>query len=475
MPQIVLTIWPLVSILIFLGLGPARGLIWSVVVGYLFLPELTMNVSGLPGYGKLEAVSVGALLGTLLTMSRAEPRPKSDALSQRLFLMLLLLMFLSPVLTVMFNTETLFFGPTMVKPLEPWDIQNISLPLLTAIVPWLLARRFLHSPEHHREILKAMILVGLFYSLLVLFELRMSPQINNMVYGFFPHSWTQHLRGGGFRPLVFLRHGLWLGFFLMTVVLAAAAMTRVKGNMRAFYLLSMVWMLLVLLVSRNLGAAAIGLILVPFALLAAPRIQMRIAVILAVLFMANPLVRDSYMEPLLSMSEKISIHRANSLRTRFDNESALLDRAAERPVIGWGNSSRWRVFDERGRDVTLSDGTWIIILAQRGWFGFISFFGLLIVPILLFRRAAKSRSVTSETSVLALMVGANLVYLIPNSTLSPIGWLVAGALAGFVQFKPSMKTTAEESGAADQSQPVSRRPVYTRFGTGTPPEAVTRR
>lgn len=475
MPQIVLIAWPLVSILIYLGLGPARGLIWSVVLGYLFLPEFSTNLPGLPGYGKLESISLGAILGTVLTMSRAGPRPKKDMLSHRVFLALLALMFLSPFVTVMYNMEPLFFGPTLVKPLEWWDVQNISLPLLTAIVPWLLARRYLHSPEHHREILKAMILAGLFYSLFVLFELRMSPQINNMVYGFFPHSWTQHLRGGGYRPLVFLRHGLWLGFFLMTVVLAAAAMTRAKGDMRAFYLLSMTWMLLVLLVSRNLGAATLGLLLLPFALFAAPRIQMRVAMILAVLFLANPMLRDSYMQPTLELAEKVSIHRANSLRTRFDNETALLDRAALRPVIGWGNSSRWRVFDERGRDVTLSDGTWIIILAQRGWLGFVSFFGLLLVPVLLLRRALKSRPLSNETSVLALMVGANLVYLIPNSALSPIGWLVAGALAGFVQFAPSAKTAPDEAEDTDQTTPARMRPAYTRFGPGAAPGTVTRR
>ena len=123
----------------------------------------------------------------------------------------------------------------------------------------------------------------------------------------------------------------------------------------------------------------------------------------------------------------------------------------------------------------MSDGTWIIILAQRGWLGFVSFFGLLLVPVLLLRRALKSRPLSNETSVLALMVGANLVYLIPNSALSPIGWLVAGALAGFVQFAPSAKTAPDEAEDTDQTTPARMRPAYTRFGPGAAPGTVTRR
>ena len=49
-----------------------------------------------------------------------------------------------------------------------------------------------------------------------------------MVYGFFPHSWLQHVRGGGFRPIVFMNHGLVLGIFLSMAVVASAIMVRLS-------------------------------------------------------------------------------------------------------------------------------------------------------------------------------------------------------------------------------------------------------
>ena len=42
----------------------------------------------------------------------------------------------------------------------------------------------------------------------------MSPQLSNMFYGFFPHSWQQHVREGHFRPIVFMQHGLMVSLWM---------------------------------------------------------------------------------------------------------------------------------------------------------------------------------------------------------------------------------------------------------------------
>ena len=47
----------------------------------------------------------------------------------------------------------------------------------------------------------------------MLVEVRLSPQINTWIYGFFQHDFIQMMRYGGFRPIVFLPHGLWVAFF----------------------------------------------------------------------------------------------------------------------------------------------------------------------------------------------------------------------------------------------------------------------
>ena len=74
--------------------------------------------------------------------------------------------------------------------------------------------------------LRGLVVAGLIYSLPMLFEVRMSPQLHTWIYGYFPHSFGQQMRDGGFRPVVFIGHGLGVAFFVMTTVVAAAAFWR---------------------------------------------------------------------------------------------------------------------------------------------------------------------------------------------------------------------------------------------------------
>ena len=469
LPTIALCIWPIVALVLCVALGPQRGLIWSTVVGYLFLPDgFAVDLPGLPTYAKFEAVAVGALLGVAATRNRLPPLPpgEPDRLMKFAVLLCLACMVVGPVLTMMVNTYPVFFGPTMRQGIRYWDALGQGIATMFMFVPFFLGRRSLARPEMHNEILKAIVLVGLAYTLLVLFERRRSPQLNNMVYGYFPHAWIQHLRGGGFRPIVFLDHGLSVGFFLLTAVLAAIALIWEYGKeKRAFYLVSVIWLLLVLLVSRNLGAVALALLFVPAAILFSRRMQLRIAALVALIFFVNPVVRDVYVEPLLNLTEKISIDRWGSLKTRFDNETRMMERVNEKPLTGWGGWGRWRVYDEQGRDITISDGTWIITLGKWGWLGFIGLFGMISAPLWLALRASKRAPPGASTAALALMTAANLIYLIPNSTLTPIAWLAIGALAGFAQFAPAAKAAETEDGPAEEAV-ADRRPRYSRCGPG---------
>ena len=100
-------------------------------------------------------------------------------------------------------------------------VQNAML-----LMPFVLGLNFLRRTEDQRNLLVAILATGLVYSLLMLFEVRMSPQLNIMIYGYFQHYFDQMIRFGGFRPIVFLYHGLWVAFFALTVLAAAAALWR---------------------------------------------------------------------------------------------------------------------------------------------------------------------------------------------------------------------------------------------------------
>ena len=174
------------------------------------------------------------------------------------------------------------------------------------------------------------------------------------------------------------------------------------------------------------------LLFAPVILFTPPRLQVLIAAAFAAMVLTYPMLRGAGLVPtdaIHSLAQSVSEQRAGSLKYRFDHEDALLARANEKPFAGWGSWGRNRIYDpETGRDLSVTDGLWVITVGSYGWFGYLAQFGMLTVPILMILRRANQTPAT--TAGLALVLAANLVYLIPNSALAPTGWLAAGAIAG---------------------------------------------
>lgn len=464
-PTIALASWPVVTLILFASIGPARGLIWAVVVGYLFLPEnFGFDLPGLPPYDKNTAISLGLLLSAVFYWNKAEKIPAHDPMFRVFILTCIAVMILGSFGTYMQNTNTLINGPVARSGLGLRDVINMVSDAVWLMLPLILAWHFLRRPEHHRELLVAVVVVGLVYTLLTLFELRMAPQLNKWIYGYFPHNWRQHLRGGGYRPLVFLRHGLWLGFFLFSVAIAAMALYRDKDapTNRGLFLAAGIWCFLVLAVSRNLGATMLAFIFIPVVLFLGFRAQTRIASVLAVILLTYPVLSTASLTPatkLLEVLSPIAPERAQSFQFRLDNEHLLIQRAMEKPAFGWGGYSRQRVYDEDGEDLTVTDGLWIINLGQGGWVRYLAFFGILVAPLLFLRRAARRKKISAPIAGMAVIMGGNFAYMIPNSTFSPIAVIMLGAMAAFVQFD----VVKEGAGAPKDPAPERTRSRYSRF------------
>lgn len=489
MPTIALFGWPIISLILFATLGREKGLIWTVIVGYLLLPEgVKFDLPGLPPYDKRLAISLSACLGAAffwkkLSWPEATPYVEGGYRLKLVFTGLMVLAIFGMVMTVrdngfnIINDGKWFF---VFRPaLSMRDVIGMMSETLTFMVPFFLAWRLLKTPQHHRHVMLVLVITGCICAVLALFEMRMSPRLNVSIYGYFPHDWLQHIRGGRFRPVIFLRHGLWLALFLLTAALAAYALVREHKSFdqKVMFLGSAVFITAVLLLSPNLGAAVLLFLFLPVVFLSRA-IQVRVISTVTIIFLAFPVVRQAELLPIdsiLSFFAKISEERASSLEFRFDNEDDLLARAAEKPLFGWGGWNRSRVVNEFGVDTTVADGLWIIVLSQRGWVGYISFFAILTLPLLLLRHAARKNPPPHTTMVMGIILAANLVYLVPNSALSPIGWLLSGAIAGFVAWKevPSEKT--EETGAQDERDLsiASSHSPYTRFGRGNGQDQAT--
>src|SRR6185295_4635995 len=242
------------------------------------------------------------------------------------------------------------------------------------------------------DLMKAFVVGGLVYLPLVVFELRASPQLHAWVYGYHQHSWLQVLRDGAYRPMVFMHHGPALALFLATTSLLGFGLAKARDKLRGFSVFPCaVALSVVLALSHSLGALVFLVALVPLVWLTSPRMQLRVAVLLAALVMFYPMLRAYDWFPtkgILEIARSISEDRAGSLAFRFDNEDIALRRALTRPVFGWGGFERIFVFDEESGDsISTLDGAWLITYCSTGVLGFIARFGLLTWPVwLAFRR-----------------------------------------------------------------------------------------
>ncbi|MEM9843203.1 MAG: hypothetical protein AAF965_00245 [Pseudomonadota bacterium] len=476
MPAIALFMWPVVSVILFHTLGREKGLIWTVVAGYLLLPEsFRFDLPGLPPYGKLFAIALGAGAGYALYRHKKSWPDDPEFTPDNPFLKWLLgglvaLIFLQIFMTVQNNGSMLFFQGTRFDKVRQAvtnrDLISMFVDYFTPMVPFFLAWFWLRSPRHHREVMRAVVIMGAIYAFLALWEMRFSPRVHITVYGYFPHDWRQHVRGGQFRPVVFLQHGLWLAFFLLMAAFAAYALTKeAVGKAKVINLGIALWITAVLLVSPNLGVAVLLFGFAPLMLLGRA-LQVRVIWVVTLIFLTFPALRQADLLPLdglLNLAAKLSEERAGSLEFRFENEDELLARALQKPYFGWGGWGRSRVVDERGLDVTVADGLWVIVLGERGWAGYIGYFGILTAPLLLLARVARRRPVPHTTTAMGLIMVMNLIYLVPNSALSPIGWLLSGAVAGFIAWKP-VEVTAPEAAGVNDGAPEGRPATnYTRF------------
>jgi hypothetical protein len=223
----------------------------------------------------------------------------------------------------------------------------------------------------------------------------------------------------------------------MTTVVAAAAFWRIRiPVMRLPSAGITAYLGVVLVLCKSLGALVYGAVLVPLVRFTKPRLQLRLATVLVSIALLYPMLRAADLFPagiILDAATSISTERASSLKTRFYNENLLVERASQRPLFGWGRWGRNRVYDDYGKDISVTDGRWIIVIGQFGLFGFLVEFGLLMLPV--FRAALALRyaqSIHDEVmlAALTLILSINIVDLLPNASLSPWTWLLAGALLG---------------------------------------------
>lgn len=449
---VILMAFPLIMLRVYQVKSIQVATLWTMLGGFMFLPVLTeIDLPLIPPLGKHSIPVVTALIGCWLIKKQRIAFFSNNGWLK----FLVLLVFITPFITTELNGDRVILVGDILPGLGHHDALSSVLRQFLFIAPFFMGRRFFRTYEHHLLMFKVLVVAGLFYSALVLYEIRMSPQLHTMVYGYFPHNFGQQARQGGFRAVVFMGHGLWVSFFTVVVLISTLALWENKekikkllpsmisryvspigGNYYSPIILSY-YFLIVLVLCKSIASLFYGLFAFYVIKKIKPKNQLRLATCLVILALSYPVISIFNFFPhekISAVAKSLSPERAESLIFRFDNETVLLDHGRQRFFFGWGGWGRNRVYNEEtGIDETVTDGRWIITFGSSGIFGFMAEFGLLAMAVFRANRACKLVKSRKELNLLAahaLLVGLIMVDQLPNASLAPWLWLLAGILLG---------------------------------------------
>jgi hypothetical protein len=380
----------------------------------------------------MSVTAVATLLLCWIYGSQA-PRPRRSFL----LYVFALAFVISPILSSFTNSYELQTAGKSVPGFYPLDGLKFAGRNLLLLVPTYIGSRFLSTDNARSLLLKALPTAMLFYSLPMLFEIRMSPQLHRWVYGYFPHpSFAQQIRDGGFRPVVFFSHGLALALFTALALLASLVLLRMRTRIfRQKPALVATYLSGLLLLCKSLGPVIYTVLLAPLVLFTRPRLWVTIGCAVSLFVCAYPFLRTHNLSPIQlvsNLASAVSADRSRSFQTRVLNEEELLAKANEKPLLGWGAMGRNRIFDKwTGQDISVTDGGWIIQYGAFGWFGYLSLFGLLAVAQFRALRAMDKEPTPANLvrGGLALILTVYVVDSIPNGSQISIIFLLAGSIA----------------------------------------------
>lgn len=417
--------WPFALALLYLVLPPLRATIAAFMFAWLFLPIATYSFKGFPEYDKMTATCFGAFGATLIfdTGRVLRFRPRWIDIPA-------LVLCFCPVASSLSNGLGLYDGLS----------ESLHHIILWGL-PYFLGRIYFTDLKSLRELAIGVFLGGLVYVPFCLFEIRFSPQLHRLLYGYHQHGFIQTLRYGGFRPMVFLQHGLMVGMWMTTAALVGLALWR-SGSLKHIYGVPMSLLvgvvIVVAILCKSTGAIALFILgLVTLALARYARSSLGVIALIA-MYVVFVGLRTSGMwsagELVNVASHVFGEDRAASLAFRIRNEDMLVARASQRPVFGWGGWNRSRIVDAAGNDISVTDSQWVIHYGVNGAVGLIATAAIILLPLVLFRWRVPPRlwphprvaPAVSLAVVLALWMIDNTV----NDMFNPIYVLMAGGLSG---------------------------------------------
>ncbi|GMU92151.1 MAG: hypothetical protein AMXMBFR4_12090 [Candidatus Hydrogenedentota bacterium] len=421
---IALFTWPLVLGALFMAMPSRRAVISGFIGAWLFLPVAEYQFAGFPEYNKMTATSASVFIMTLLfdpnrVMSF---RPKWIDLP-------MVALILCPMASSLSNE------------LGPYDgMSECNGQLIRWGLPYFIGRIYFNDVRSMRELAIGVFIGGLIYMPFCWFEMRMSPQLHRIVYGFMQHGFMQTIRYGGYRPMVFLQHGLMVGMWMATATLCGLALWR-TGSLRQVRGISIAPLIAMLFVTTFMcrSTGAILLMFVGFGLLFAVKylrtsLALHAVAGIVVVYIAFRAIGLWSGDRLVDFTDRVfGNERASSVETRVYNEEMLTAKARQQVLFGWGGWGRSRIFSDSGQDISVTDSQWVITFGTNGAVGLTALLTAMLLPPLALGWRIPVRywphPLVSATGTLAVVVVLWMADNTMNAMFNPIYIVITGGLA----------------------------------------------
>lgn len=424
--------WIPIVLKLFDRFAPQRAVIISVIAGTLFLPEFGISVPILPDYNKANVICYAILFALF---SRDPQRTERFQYS-----------WVDVPMTIFCVCP---FITSMTNGLGPYDgfISTIETTMSWG-VPYYVGRLYMGSLSGLRELAIGVVAGGVAYAPLCLYEMRFSPQLHRQIYGFHAFAdFSQSMRMGGYRPTVLMKHGLMVATWMMAATLLAIWLWN-TGVLQKLRNVSMRWvtlgMILIFIMMKSTGAYLLlmfGLVILAIAKYLRTAIIMLLIPTLVTFYLymgVSGTFTVKNVDRVTEIANSIAgEERAGSLRFRLDNEQTLGEKARERAVFGWGGWGRARIYDDEGKDISVTDSLWIITFGQNGVVGLFSQFATFIIPSIgfLFLRYPARMWRKPEVAPAAGLAVVLLLFAFDcllNAMPNPVFTFMSGGLSGLV-------------------------------------------
>ena len=432
--------WTPIVLIMFMALPPRRAVIFAFITAWLFLPvpvPEALMIQGLPELDKMTVTCFAVLLGTMIF-----DKDKLLAFRPKRYDIPLMIWCIVPLFSSLTNTDTTIYEhPAIANPIYD-GLSEVLKQTVTWGLPYLIGRVYFNNLFALRELAIGIFIGGLVYIPLCIFELKMSPQLHFLAYGQHAHAdFRQAMRSGGYRPTVFMAHGLMVSLWMASATLIGAWLF-FSGNLKRLggipVALLGVPLFMVTLASKSMASLLLmvgGLAALYFASMSRARWPIILLIAVAPTYMTVRATGIWDGTNLISLLTTVAGEdRAQSLELRFDNENQLTARALEKPIFGWAGWGRSRVYDRYGKDISITDGQWVIAIGQHGLVGLLAFTTALLLPVwLTLKRFPIRYWAHPQVAPAAAMAMVLLIYMIDNllnAMINPVFMLAAGALAG---------------------------------------------